>query len=162
MGFSTDRNTIQLLDACREYAEEGEYIDALIPYLEAKTGKVWDVEDFTGYVQGSYCEIVYCKDYHTEEAINYYGKMALSCGGEFRIGELEIPNVYADEIDFSDLDSFESWVDGWVCGYLVVDDIIWRGGDKLISELASYYGCSEDEMEVYVYEDGTYVNAEDM
>lgn len=161
-GFNTDERTIQLLDACRKYFEEGKDEESLIAYLEAKTGKVWDSEYFTGYSQGEYCTLIYCKDYYTEDTLNYYGNMALSCGGEFRIGELEIPNAYADEIDFSDLDSFESWVDDWVHGYFVVDDIIWHGGNKLVSELAYQYGCSANEMEVYVYKNGGYVNAKDM
>lgn len=160
-GFQTDDNTIQLLDDCREYAEDGEYIDALVAYLEAKTGKVWDSEGFTGYSQGDYCTLVYCKEFHTDEAIEFYGNMALSCGGEFRIGVLEIPDEQAAEIDFSDLDSFESLVDDWVYGYLVIDDIIWRGGDKLISELADQYGCPKEDLEVYVYENGEYINARD-
>ena len=160
-GFPTDDHTIQLLDDCRKYAEDGEYIDALVAYLEAKTGKVWDSAGFTGYSQGDYCTLVYCKEFHTEEAIEFYGNMALSCGGEFRIGILEILDEQAAEIDFSDLYSFESLVDDWVYGYLVIDDIIWHGGDKLISELADQYGCSKEDLEVYVYENGEYINTRD-
>ncbi len=160
-GFNTDDNTIALLDSCIEYAVDGDYIEALVAYLEAKTGKVWDSEGFSGYSQGDYCTLVYCKEFHTDEAIKFYGNMALSCGGEFRIGILEIPDEQAAEIDFSDLYSFESLVDDWVYGYLVIDDIIWRGGDKLISELANQYGCSEEDLEVYVYENGEYINTRD-
>jgi hypothetical protein len=162
MGFGTDDATIRCLDSCVRCADKFDYPTALAYYLQAKTGKTWGCQDYHGYSQGDYCTLVYCADNYEPATVNYYGKMWLGCGGEFDIGELEIPNVYADDIDFSDLDSFESWVDDWTCGYFVVDDIIWRGGDKLISELSDYADCSKEDLEVYVYEDGTYVNAKDM
>lgn len=157
-GFSTDDDTIRLLDYCLECAEDGDYPEALAAYLEADTGKVWDTKSFNGYVQGSYCTLVYCKERYTEESVNYYGNMWLGCGGEFAIGELEVPDEQDGEIDLSDLESFESLVTDWVYGFFVVDDIIWRGGDKLISELASQFDCRTEDLEVYVYEDGEYIN----
>lgn len=162
MGFGTDDATIRCLDYCVRCADKFDYPTALAYYLGAKTGKIWGCQDYRGYTQGDYCTLVYCADNYEPAAVNYYGKMWLDCGGEFAIGTLEISDVYTDEIDFFDLDSFESWVDDWVYGYFVVDDIIWRGGDKLISELADQYDCLKENLEVYVYENGSYVNAKDM
>jgi hypothetical protein len=87
--------------------------------------------------------------------------MWLGCGGEFEVGELDIPDEQDDEIDLSDLESFEHLVSDWVSGYFVIDDIIWRGGDKLISKLSDYVDCRTEDLEVYVYEDGEYVNTRD-
>lgn len=158
LGFTPDSNTFELLDYCVKCACDNDYPEALAAYLELVTGKVWDTRSFTGYVQGSYCTLVYCKERYTEESINYYGNMWLGCGGEFAIGELEVPDEQDGEIDLSDLESFESLVTDWVYGFFVIDDIIWDGGDKLISELAGWFDCRKEDLEVYVYEDGEYIN----
>lgn len=161
IGFSTDGGTIRLLDYCVECADDNDYPEALAAYLEAKTGKVWNTRNFSGYSQGDYCTLVYCEDAYDSAALDYYGNMWLGCGGEFEVGELDIPDEQDDEIDLSDLESFEHLVSDWMSGYFVIDDIIWRGGDKLISKLSDYVDCRTEELEVYVYEDGEYINTRD-
>lgn len=161
IGFNIDSETIQLLDYCVKCADENDYPEALAAYLEAKSGKPWDTKSFNGYVQGDYCTLVYCKDFYDDTAINYYGNMWLGCGGEFALGELEVPDEEDYTIDLSDLDSFEHLVKDWIYGCFVIDDIIWRGGDRLISEISDCFDCSREDLEVYVYENGEYINTKD-
>lgn len=161
IGFSTDSDTIRLLDYCVECAADNDYPEALAAYLEAKTGKVWNTRNFSGYNQGDYCTLVYCEDAYDSDALYYYGNMWLGCGGEFAIGTLDIPDEQDDEIDLSDLESFEHLVSDWTYGYFAVDGIIWHGGDELISELADQYDCPKEDLEVFVYEDGEYINTRD-
>lgn len=161
LGFNTDSTTISNLDYCVKCAVDNDYPTALAYYLEAKTGKIWGCQDYRGYTQGDYCSLVYCADNYEPTAINYYGNMWLGCGGEFAVGELEVPDVQDDEINLSDLKSFEHLVSDWTYGYFVVDDIIWRGGNRLISELSDYADCPKEDLEVYVYENGEYINTMD-
>ena len=162
MGFGTDDAIIHCLDSCVRFADEFDYPTALAYYLQAKTGKTWGCQDYHGYSQGDYCTLVYCADNYEPASVNYYGKMWLGCGGEFALGELEIPDDEDYTIDLSDLDSFERLVTNWIPGCFIVDDIIQRGGNRLVSEIADCFDVSEKYLEIYVYENGTYVNAKDM
>lgn len=160
LGFNTDNATILNLDYCVKCAVDNDYPEALVAYLQAKTGTLWNTRNFSGYSQGDYCTLVYCETAYDSAALDYYGNMWLGCGGEFAVGILDIPDGQDGEIDLSDLESFEHLVDDWVYGYFVVDDIIWRGGDKLINELADLVDCSAKDLEVYVDEDGKYEHIE--
>lgn len=160
LGFNTDNATILNLDYCVKCAVDNDYPEALVAYLQAKTGTLWNTRNFSGYSQGDYCTLVYCETAYDSAALDYYGNMWLGCGGEFAVGILDIPDEQDGEIDLSDLESFEHLVDDWVYGYFVVDDIIWRGGDKLINELADLVDCSAKDLEVYIDEDGKYEHIE--
>lgn len=161
LGFSTDNKIIRLLDSCVYSISNDDYPEALVAYLQAKTGTMWNTRNFSGYSQGDYCTLVYCETAYDSAALDYYGNMWLGCGGEFAVGTLDIPDEQDTEIDLSDLESFEHLVDDWTYGYFVVDDILWRGGDRLISELADLADCSAKDLEVYVYENGEYINTRD-
>lgn len=161
LGFNTDNATILNLDYCVKCAVDNDYPEALVAYLQAKTGTMWNTRNFSGYSQGDYCTLVYCETAYDSAALDYYGNMWLGCGGEFAVGILDIPDEQDGEIDLSDLESFEHLVDDWAYGYFVVDDIIWHGGDKLITELSDQYDCPTKDLEVYVYENGEYVNTKD-
>ena len=160
LGFNTDNATILNLDYCVKCAVDNDYPEALVAYLQAKTGTLWNTRNFSGYSQGDYCTLVYCETAYDSAALDYYGNMWLGCGGEFAVGILDIPDEQDGEIDLSDLESFEHLVDDWVYGYFVVDDTIWRGGDKLINELADLVDCSAKDLEVYIDEDGKYEHIE--
>ncbi len=94
-------------------------------YLSIVTGKSWNVRTFRGYVQGSYCQVVYCTDCHSEEFINEAGNFWLCCGTEFCI-------------------------DG-VSGYYVLDTIRWEENEKLVNLLAEYACCKPADLNVYLY-----------
>jgi len=94
-------------------------------FLTITTGKEWAVKSFTGYFQGDYCEVVYCKEHYTPEHINEIGKFWLGCGTEFCI-------------------------DGCY-GYYVPDTIRWEEGETLLKYLADCYGCKPEELEVHLY-----------
>ena len=160
LGFSADKHTIDILDYCVMCASNRDYPEALAAYLELATGKVWDTKSFVGYSQGDYCTLVYCKDNYTESGINYYGNMWLGCGGEFALGELEVPDDEDYTIDLSNLESFEHLVTDWTFGCFIIDDVIWHGGDRLISEISDCFDCSKKYLEVYVYENGGYDHIE--
>ena len=95
-------------------------------FLTITTGKEWAVKSFTGYFQGDYCEVVYCKAHYSEERITEIGKYWLGCGTEFCI-------------------------DG-CCGYYVPDTIRRKEGETLRKYLADSYGCKPEELEIYLYD----------
>lgn len=99
-------------------------------FLTITTGEEWSVKSFTGYSQGDYCEVVYCKAHYTPEQITEIGKFWLGCGTEFCI-------------------------DGCY-GYYVPDTIRWQEGETLRNYLAELYGCKPEELEIYLY-DGEHV-----
>lgn len=100
--------------------------DSMAEFLTITTGEEWEVKSFTGYSQGDYCEVVYCKAHYSEEHITEIGKLWLGCGTEFSINDCY--------------------------GYFVIDTIRWREGDILRDRLAELYGCKPEELEIYLYD----------
>lgn len=99
--------------------------DSIAEFLTITTGEEWEVKAFTGYSQGDYCEVVYCKARYSEEHITEIGKFWLGCGTEFIIDGCR--------------------------GYFVIDELRWEEGEKLRQYLANSYGCKPEELEVYLY-----------
>lgn len=99
-------------------------------YLTLKTGKEWDTDSATGYCQGDYVELVYCKEHYTE-GVKHYGEIWLGAGKEFTITFL---NGDGEEEDT-------------VGGYIVADCQAWKDEDckKLVCE---WEGIPEDETEL--------------
>ena len=104
--------------------------DDIAVFLTITTDKEWAVKSFTGYSQGDYCEVVYCKAHYTPEHITEIGKFWLGCGTEFSIDGCR--------------------------GYYVPDIIRWEEGETLRKYLADCYGCKPDELEIYLY-DGEHI-----
>lgn len=99
-------------------------------YLTLKTGKEWATDSATGYSQGDYVEIVYCKEHHTDGA-KAYGEIWLGAGKEFYTIELD---ENGEEID--------------TCGgYIVADCQAWKDEEykKLVCEWA---GIPEEETQL--------------
>jgi hypothetical protein len=44
-------------------------LEDMLSYLSIITGKEWCSEYFTGYVQGAFCDVVYCKSRYSEAEI---------------------------------------------------------------------------------------------
>lgn len=61
--------------------------ETVAAYLTIKTGKPWDVASARGYSQGDYCEIVYCKEFHSRPEA--YGEIWLGAGKEFCVIDLD-------------------------------------------------------------------------
>ena len=116
------------LHALKEWTKtaDADETETVAEYLTILTGKNWDTRSFTGYSQGDYCEVVYCKDIYSEKSITEIGKLWLNCGSEFTIDD--------------------------VGGYYVIDDIRWTEDERLVSALAEQYGCNPDELEVQIYD----------
>jgi hypothetical protein len=104
--------------------------DSIADFLTITTGEEWAVKTFTGYSQGDYCEVVYCKAHYSEERITEIGRFWLGCGTEFCIDECY--------------------------GYYVPDTIRWEEGERLRQYLADSYGCKPEELEIYLY-DGEHI-----
>lgn len=98
-------------------------------YLTITTGKRWCMKSYHGYCQGDYCEVVYCTEYHSEESVDFYGKMWLGCGTKFCIDDC--------------------------CGYYLTDDDR-RNEDNLRNKLAEISGYKAEDLIIYLY-DGSYV-----
>lgn len=114
-------------EALEEWAKHADTsdTDSMAEFLTITTGEEWAVKAFTGYSQGDYCEVVYCKAHYSEEHITEIGKFWLGCGTEFCIDDCY--------------------------GYYVPDTIRWQEGETLRKYLANCYGCKPDELEVYLY-----------
>ena len=114
-----------LLKKWAKYANPHDTND-IAEFLTITTGEEWAVKSFTGYHQGDYCEVVYCKAHYSEERITEIGKFWLGCGTEFCIDECY--------------------------GYYVPDTIRWEEGERLRQYLADLYGCEPEELEIYLYD----------
>jgi len=103
-------------------------------YLTLKTGKEWSTDSATGYYQGDYVEMVYCKEHYTE-GVKQYGEIWLGAGKEFTITFL---NGDGEEEDT-------------VGGYIVADCQAWKDEDykKLVCE---WEGIDEKETELQMIE----------
>lgn len=108
--------------------------ECVTKYLTLKTGKEWDTDSATGYCQGDYVKMVYCKEHYTK-GVKHYGEIWLGAGKEFGVIEL-------DE-DGEEIDS--------CYGYIVADCQAWKDEDykKLVCEWA---GIEEKETELQMIE----------
>lgn len=100
--------------------------ESVAEYLTLKTGKEWDTDSATGYCQGDYVEMVYCKEHYTSGVKNY-GEIWLGAGKEF-------------QIIFLDADGEEDYRVG---GYIVADSQAWKDEDykKIVCE----WECLKEE-----------------
>lgn len=69
--------------------DENNYIEQLCGYLTIKTGKIWTSRAAHGYCQGDYADVVYCKDFYTDNEIDIIGELYLGCGKEFCLINLD-------------------------------------------------------------------------
>lgn len=67
------------------YAGTEQYVAT---YLSLKTRKEWDVASATGYCQGDYVKLVYCKE-HYSEGVKHYGEIWLGAAKEFELITLD-------------------------------------------------------------------------
>lgn len=108
---------------------------AIAEFLTLTTGKEYGVNSFTGYSQGDYCEVVYCKDTYSYEDVKEIGKMWFGCGTEFCISEPDGDKTY---------------------GYYITDDVRWTEDNRLVNKLAEIYGCKPEELRVEIWDGGGY------
>lgn len=94
--------------------------EAIAEYLTITTGRPWDVTTASGYSQGDYAEIVYCKDIYTQQDAEAAGEIGLGAANEYSITDLD---DNGNELDT-------------VYGYIVADCQAWRPEDvkRLICE----------------------------
>ena len=120
---------IDFFETCNKNFAEVE-ADTVAEYLTIKTGKEWDTDSATGYCQGDYVKMVYCKEHYTE-GVMQYGEIWLGAGKEFTITFL---NGNGEEEDN-------------VGGYIVADCQAWEDEDckKLVCE---WEGIDEAEAEL--------------
>lgn len=86
----------KLKEITAEYDEKGADPETIAAYLTFKTGRPWDVVNARGYCQGDFCEIVYCKEFHScPEA---YGEIWLGAGKEFCVIDLDDDGNEADTV----------------------------------------------------------------
>lgn len=75
---------------------ENDYIEQLCGYLSIKTGKTWTSRAARGYCQGDYADVVYCKDFYTDNEIDIIGDLYLGCGKEFCLITLNNAGIEID------------------------------------------------------------------
>lgn len=111
-------------------------------YLTFKTGKEWTTDSATGYCQGDYVKMVYCKEHYTSGVKNY-GEIWLGAGKEFSI-------TFLDE---------EGEEDYTVYGYIIADCQA-RTDEDYKTLVCEWAGISEEEeTQLEVIEDSrTYTN----
>lgn len=115
--------------------------ESIAEYLTIKTGKEWGVVSARGYSQGDYCEVVYCKQYHSEPEA--YGEIYLGAAKEFCVIEVENYKAPDDENDEATYDEGDA-----VYGFIVADCQIknWRDSDAEYKRMVcDWYGCDEAE-----------------
>lgn len=100
--------------------------DMTAQYLTLKTGKEWDTDSASGYCQGDYVKIVYCKEYYPNGTKNY-GEIWLGVGKEFSVIELD---KKGEEIDSC-------------YGYIIADCQAWT--DEYYKKLVCEWACIEIE-----------------
>ena len=107
--------------------------ETVAAYLTIKTGREWDTVSATGYCQGDFCTVVYCKDFHKEPLA--YGEIWLGAGREFCVIDLDDDG---NEID--------------TCyGFIVADCQAWKDEDykRLVCE---WDGLNPEETELQMIE----------
>lgn len=75
----------------KEWYKGGGEVDgaeSIAAFLSITTGKEWDVSSAYGYCQGDYVEIVYCKQYYSEN-VEKYGEIWLGAAKEFCVIDLD-------------------------------------------------------------------------
>ena len=120
---------IDFFETCNKNFTEVE-ADTVAEYLTIKTGKEWDTDSATGYCQGDYVKMVYCKERYTE-GVKQYGEIWLGAGKEFSI-------TFLNEEGEEDYTAY---------GYIVADCQAWKNEDykKLVCE---WEGIDEAETEL--------------
>ena len=100
--------------------------DTVAAFLTIKTGKPWDTVSARGYSQGDFCQVLYCKDFHSNPKA--YGEIWLGAGKEFCVIDLDEDGNEADSC----------------YGYIVADCEAWKDEEykKLV---CSWAGISEAE-----------------
>lgn len=100
--------------------------ETVAAFLTIKTGRAWDVVSARGYCQGDYCEVVYCKDFHTEPKA--YGEIWLGAGREFEYIALDDDGNEIERVG----------------GYIIADCQAWKDEDykRLLCE---WEGCKPEE-----------------
>ena len=84
--------------------------DAIAEYLTITTGKTWATSSASGYCQGDYCEIVYCKEYYPEN-VRKYGEIFLGCAKEFCVIDLDENGEESDCVGGYIVADCEAWKD---------------------------------------------------
>lgn len=119
-----------LKDASDSYEPE-----TLAAYLTLKTGKEWTTGSATGYSQGDYVEMIYCKEKYPDGVQNY-GEIWLGVCKEF----------YTIELD-------ENGEEGDTCyGFIVADCQAWKDEDykRLVCE---WEGIKEEDAQLEIIEE---------
>ena len=123
-----------------EYALEhySETAPDLAEYLTITTGRPWDVVDARGYYQGDYCEVLYCKDCHSEEAAQAYGEVFCGAAKEFCVIDLD---ENGEEVD--------------KCyGFIVADCELKGYRDEEYKRIVCDWACLDEETTVLEMIDG--------
>ena len=84
--------------------------DAIAEYLTITTGKTWATSSASGYCQGDYCEIVYCKEYYPEN-VRKYGEIFLGAAKEFCVIDLDENGEESDCVGGYIVADCEAWKD---------------------------------------------------
>lgn len=124
----------KLFNDCR-YPDD---IETLAGYLTIKTGKHWDTTSTTGYCQGDYVEILYCKEVYKNPEM--YGELWLGCGKEFCFSCLDENGNVEDCSE--------------VCGYFVAD-CQWKDETQLKQVLCDYEGIKPEETKLLLIDYST-------
>lgn len=115
----------KLKEITAEYDKKGADPETIAAYLTFKTGKPWDTVSARGYSQGDYCQVLYCKDFHSNPKA--YGEIWLGAGKEFCV------------IDLDEDGNEES-----ACyGYIVADCEAWK--DEDYKRLVCSWACISEE-----------------
>ena len=65
-------------------------------YLTIKTGRKWDHKEMRGYCQGDYGELIYCKDFYTDENVREICDIYMGCCKEFCVVEIDGDGIEID------------------------------------------------------------------
>lgn len=108
--------------------------ETVAAYLTITTGRPWDVASATGYSQGDYCEIVYCKDFH--ENPRAYGEIWLGAGREFEYIALDDDGNEIERVG----------------GYIIADCQAWKD-EEYKRLLCEWEGCKPEETAIEMIDD---------
>lgn len=110
--------------------------DVLADFLTLKTGKKWDTDCVTGYSQGDYVDLIYCKDSYPNNSAKIYGEIWLGVCKEFCTVEVD-----------------ENGKEGDTCyGFIVADCQAWKDEDykRLVCE---WEGIKEEDAQLEMIEE---------
>lgn len=103
-------------------------------YLTLKTGKEWGTGSASGYCQGDYVKMVYCKEYYTS-GVKHYGEIWLGAGKEFYTIDLD---ENGEEID--------------TCGGYIIADCQARTDEDYKRLVCEWADIPEDETQLEMIE----------